>query len=269
MEPYKLHAIAHNAAGNSTDLGVRTITVDNFDSLKPFGTIDTPGQGETVSGNAYINFGWALAQTPKAIPQDGSTMTVVVDGQVIGHPVYNQYSSGIANFFPNRANSDGAVGFFYLDTTKLTNGIHSLSWVVYDNNGVGDGVGSRYINVQNPGHEAGPEVAGLVKRVDHPRLYRGYDVSREAEPILSDEHGTYTVELEELGRIELHLGAMLGHQLVNGQPAPLPPGSSLKDGVFYLQGGPGLLGDYQLVFERPDGDEIRVRLRVGGTTQIR
>ena len=33
-------------------------------------------------------------------------------------------------------------------------------------------------------------------------------------------------------------------------------------GVFYWQALPGFLGEYTLVFERPDGAEIRVRLRV-------
>ncbi len=65
---FSLHAIAHNAAGNSLDLGTRTITVDNAHASKPFGTIDTPAQGATISGNAYVNFGWALTQNPYAIP---------------------------------------------------------------------------------------------------------------------------------------------------------------------------------------------------------
>jgi len=46
---YLLHAIAHNKAGTAFDLGTKTIIVDNFHAAKPFGTIDTPGQGETIS----------------------------------------------------------------------------------------------------------------------------------------------------------------------------------------------------------------------------
>ena len=67
----------------------------------------------------------------------------------MGHPVYNQYRADIATTFPGLANSNGAIGFFYLDTTKLANGVHTISWVVYDNQGRGDGIGSRYFNVQN------------------------------------------------------------------------------------------------------------------------
>ena len=46
---YKLHAIAFNNAGDQQDLGTKTITVDNAHAAKPFGTIDTPGQGGTIS----------------------------------------------------------------------------------------------------------------------------------------------------------------------------------------------------------------------------
>jgi hypothetical protein len=146
---YNLHAIAVNKTGGSNYLATRSVTVDNAQASKPFGTIDTPAQGATISGNAYVNFGWALTQSGYNIPVDGSTITVMVDGVAVGHPTYNQYRSDIANFFPGLANSNGAVGFFYLDTTKLTNGVHTISWVVYDNQGRNDGIGSRYFTVEN------------------------------------------------------------------------------------------------------------------------
>ncbi len=146
---YRLHAIAVNKSGGTFDLGTRTVTVDNAQASKPFGTIDSPAQGATIGGNAYVNFGWALTQSGYNIPMDGSTITVMVDNVAVGHPTYNQYRSDIATFFPGLANSNGAVGFFYLDTTKLTNGVHTMSWVVYDNQGRGDGIGSRYFTVEN------------------------------------------------------------------------------------------------------------------------
>jgi hypothetical protein len=33
---------------------------------------------------------------------------------------------------------------------KLENGVHTISWVVTDDAGVSDGIGSRYFTVQNP-----------------------------------------------------------------------------------------------------------------------
>ena len=240
---YALHAIAHNAAGNSLDLGTRTITVDNAHASTPFGTIDTPGQGGTASSNAFVNFGWALTQNPSTIPFDGSTITVILDGQEIGHPVYNQYRSDIANFFPGLNNTNGAIGFFYIDTTTLANGVHAISWNVYDNQGRGAGIGSRYFTVLNTGNIA---------------------VSNE-EPVVvpSREPGDATdVEIEELGRIELKIGATRGYLLVQGERRMLPAGSSIKRGVFYWQAGPGFLGEYQLVFERPGAPDLIVRVTI-------
>ena len=75
-----------------------------------------------------MNFGWALTENPFAIPFDGSTIFVYLDGVAVGHPVYNQFRSDIATLFPGLANSNGAVGFFYIDTTKLTNSVHTISW---------------------------------------------------------------------------------------------------------------------------------------------
>jgi uncharacterized repeat protein (TIGR01451 family) len=262
---YNLHVLATNANGTVTDLGTRTITVDNIHASKPFGTIDTPAQGGTATGNAYFNFGWALTQNPFAIPTDGSTIFVYLDGVVVGHPVYNQFRSDIASLFPGYANSNGAVGFFLIDTTKLQNKIHTISWSVTDNGGRVDGIGSRYFTVFNSGGGgvAAPEdpptpesLAGTVQ------LRRGYDLNAPASVIAPDDTGSYAVEMEQSGRIELSLGATNGYQIVGDQPADLPLGSSLKAGVFYWEAPIVFLGTYEMVFERPDGPQIRVRINI-------
>ena len=144
-----LHAYATDADGHRTLLGSRTLACANAAATKPFGTIDTPGQGQTVSGNGYVVFAWALTPQAGAIPTDGSTIQVYVDGAALGHPVYNQYRSDIATLFPGYANTDGAVGYFVLDTNALTNGIHTIAWSVMDDLGRADGIGSRYFWVQN------------------------------------------------------------------------------------------------------------------------
>jgi hypothetical protein len=147
---YNLHAIAHGTDGQSTDLGTKTIIVNNAAAVLPFGTIDTPTQGGTASGTAFVNFGWALTPVKtNIIPIDGSTIWVFIDGVRMGHPVYNNYRVDIATLFPGLQNSDGAVGYFYLDTTKLTNGVHTIAWSVTDSAGNDQGIGSRYFTVQN------------------------------------------------------------------------------------------------------------------------
>ncbi|HEX4595157.1 MAG TPA: hypothetical protein VH157_12820 [Bryobacteraceae bacterium] len=243
---YRLHAIAYNNAGGQTDLGTRTIAVDNAHAAKPFGTIDTPAQGATISGNAYVNFGWTLTQNPYCIPNDGHTITVSVDGVPSGHPAYNQNRSDIATLFPGLCNSNGGVGFFYIDTTKLANGLHTIAWVATDNQNRTDGIGSRYFTVQNAGGLAAPEEAVTASMSP-----------RRAAP----QRSSYTVEVEELDRIELDLGAVASE--------PLPVGSTLKDGVFYWQLGPGFLGEYRLHFTRADGTGAVVHVTVRPKTYRR
>lgn len=148
---YTLHAFADDASGHSTLLGSRTITCDNATATRPFGAIDTPAQGQTISGSAYVNFGWALTPQPKQIPPDGSTITVLVDGVAVGHPLYNNFRSDVAGLFPGRANSAGAVGAFTLDTTTLANGVHTIAWIVTDSANASEGIGSRYFLVHNGG----------------------------------------------------------------------------------------------------------------------
>jgi hypothetical protein len=146
---YDLHAIVTDNDGESVDLGVRTITVNNATSVLPFGTIDTPTQDGTASGPAFINFGWVLTPQPNIIPIDGSTINVYIDEMFQGHPVYNNYRIDIATTFPGLQNSQGAVGYYSIDTTKLTNGLHTVSWVATDSAGNRQGIGSRFFNVQN------------------------------------------------------------------------------------------------------------------------
>ena len=64
---FTLYAYADDGDGHSTLLGTKTITCANCDFYTPFGAIDTPGQGEVVSG-VVNNFGWVLARA--AAPAD-------------------------------------------------------------------------------------------------------------------------------------------------------------------------------------------------------
>jgi hypothetical protein len=146
---FRLHAVAEDAEGTRVTLGTRTIVGANSTSRMPFGTIDTPGQGETISGANYVNWGWALTPQPALIPNDGSTIHVIVDGAPVGHIAYNLFRPDVSGLFPALANSSGPVGYRTIDTTALAEGLHAISWVVTDDRGATSGIGSRYFNVQN------------------------------------------------------------------------------------------------------------------------
>ena len=97
---FTLRAYAIDFEGQTTLLGSKSITCSNATATKPFGAIDTPGQGGTASGAGFVNFGWALTPQPGLIPTNGSTINVFVDGTPLGNPTYNQFRSDIATLFP-------------------------------------------------------------------------------------------------------------------------------------------------------------------------
>lgn len=149
---YRLHAVADDVDGHSTSLGTKTISAANSTAITPFGAIDTPDQGGTVSGNV-TNFGWVLSRGPRrADPPGGGTVQVVIDGVITG-TVPGSWASreDLTNLFP-AAQYPGigtALGVAGFDSTTLTNGVHTLAWLVTDNQGNASGIGSRYFTVSN------------------------------------------------------------------------------------------------------------------------
>jgi hypothetical protein len=239
---YTFYARATDKEGNVVTLGSKTITIDNKNAVKPFGAIDTPAQGGTASGAKFINWGWALTPQPKKIPTNGSTIDVVVDGVKIAKPNYNNYRSDIANLFPSYANSQGAIGYYYLDTTAYDNGVHTIQWIAKDNQGQGDGIGSRYFNITNtagnrtsqsstqsgtnpippPGSKylvngSRLKATGLnfnthaLREQEFPTdrtgpvfFRKGYDEYSEFQPAYPTEDGTIVIEIAQSERLELH-----------------------------------------------------------------
>jgi hypothetical protein len=146
---YTFRAVASDAEGNSTTLGERNVTVNNTSATKPFGTIDTPAPGATISGSYFVVFGWALTPGTAKIPENGSTIMVYIDGRAVGRPIYNQKRQDIMDLFPGYTNTEGAVGYYILDSRALSNGMHNIAWSVTDTQGHTEGIGSRYFFVHN------------------------------------------------------------------------------------------------------------------------
>ena len=146
---FRIHAVAFDVTGHRVDLGVKQITSDNLHNTLPFGAIDTPAQGGTVSGTAYINFGWVLTPLPASVPTNGSTIWLWIDGVAVGHPTYNNYRADVHDAFPEYLNSDGAVGYYSINTTAYADGIHTIAWSAADSLGREGGMGSRFFWVYN------------------------------------------------------------------------------------------------------------------------
>jgi hypothetical protein len=239
-----------------------------------------------ASGAAYNNFGWALTPKPKTIPVDGSTLQVFVDGAPKGHPAYGYARADIQTLFPGLNNTDTGVGVFTLDTTALSNGIHTVSWSVCDDANACTGIGSRFFGVLNGGGAAdvstttarrnasarGPAQTTIATvRQTTPTLdlasvpadtwavdgRRGWDPSTPVAPLDVTPEGVTRLRGEELDRLELQLGVgdgetLTGYLRANGELRPLPVGASIDaaSGTFTWAPGVGFIGRYDLVFVR-------------------
>lgn len=226
---FKIVAIARDGSGQETVLGSRIVKADNANGVKPFGAIDTPDQGGEATGTAYVNWGWALTPMPNSIPTDGSTIRVYINGEFAGRPVYNLYRPDIARLFPGYANTDGAVGYFKIDTAKYSDGVHSIQWTVTDSAGNTDGIGSRFFTVNNSGSSSRQSRAAGRDAVKFPgsrtvtpsrqpvSVRRGWGIDdRESvlgnalgkgacEMIFPGDDGKITVKIRELQRVVIDL----------------------------------------------------------------
>ena len=293
---FRLHAFATDVEGHRVLLGSKTLTCANATAIAPFGAIDTPTQGGTVSGS-FVNFGWVLAgqgvASGRAIPTNGSTIQVFIDSAPIGLvDSYNNPRVDIQTLFPGFANTDGAIGLKTINSATFANGVHTISWLALDNLGAASGIGSRYFTVSNssltassmaidirPPTEIAAAAASQLAAVatESPEsaagvtLRRGYDSAAPGELLKADGDGVRVVRVAPLQRIALRLPAedatYSGYSLDGERLGDLPIGSHFdpSTGVFAWMPGVGFGGTHQLVFvaATPDGERrIRVDVRI-------
>jgi hypothetical protein len=131
--PLTFYAIAEDVEGRRVFLGRASesqhadATTPTFVSLandgiaKPFGTIDTPALGATISG-VVANFGWALTPDSNTIgpepgdlriPSDGSTVTVFVDGLPVAQVTYDQCRGTVGNPVPDGVYCDDDIASIF------------------------------------------------------------------------------------------------------------------------------------------------------------
>lgn len=285
---FTFYAFAYDLDGRSTSLGSKTVAISNATAVKPFGNIDQPANGQTLSTTdpviAHWNFGWAL--TPNATPPCSVVNATGSQGDPLPTPlrgVYVAFDSGelrrvsygdlradIQSLFPDYTNTNGAGGAYFIDISTLNTGLHQLGWYVVDDCDRAEGIGSRFVNIVNS--------SGIVP-VDTPMMMslgpadsQPVEVVRSSgvtERIAANSEGVRVVSMPDNERIEVHLpsndtSAYVGYQIANGERRALPLGSSLSfaDGVFYWHPAPGFRGAFDLEFV---GDTSRGRT----TTRVR
>jgi hypothetical protein len=276
---YAFHAFGLDVEGNTATIGTKTVVISNDTATKPFGSIDTPTIGGDASG---ANFGWALtpkvngAATCKIQP---SGVQYSIDSGPLQPAVYGDARNDIAGAFPGFSNTAGAGGHAIVDWTALTNGAHTIVWLITDDCNRADGVGSRFFNVTSgvsaltaPPVEfrlkaettesrsvasafrrksAEGEASAFRRSDDAVLVSRGY--GELPEIVTADQAGNRTIEVRQEGRIELRLprGFESAYQLGNdGQRRALPTGTTwdAPSGIFYWQPAPGFLGRFRIVF---------------------
>ena len=290
---FVLHMRAFDLDGQSSELGSRVINAQNASATEPFGAIDTPGQGETIAGSAYPNFGWVLSRVRHADPPHGGSVVVYVDGVAVGSPGGWAARGDLSALFPGYPGLDSALGVFGLNTYAFGNGLHTIVWVVTDNGGVASGVGSRYFSIFNSNAQTvasasnamRPTGADLGRRLEQlppvaiagaVALRQGFQPAARSVPVPSGIDGVRRVWASERNRIEIRLSETApagttydGYLVANGRLTELPVGSAFDPsrGAFYWQPGLAFVGDYDLMFVRRTADGTRDRIPVRVTLQ--
>jgi hypothetical protein len=274
---YKFYAFGVDWEGNTATIGTKTVVISNNTATKPFGSIDTPAIGGDASGP---NFGWGLtpkvngAATCKIQP---SGVQYSIDSGPLQPVVYGDARTDIAGAFTGFSNTTAAGGHAIIDWTALTNGSHTIGWLITDDCNRADGVGSRFVNVTTgtalravgtDSAVAAPTSLFAASRVsetesqDPITVARGYgELPETVDPATT---GSRLVEMQQGERIEIRLsrGFASAYQLgPSGQRRALPIGSSWDAGseTFYWQPAPGFLGPFRLVFSN-GAERISVRV---------
>jgi hypothetical protein len=292
---FTLHMRAIDREGYQAALGFRTIIAQNSTGTAPFGAIDTPAQGETVSGSNYANFGWVLSRVRHASPFNGGVVTVYIDGVATGNPCCWNARSDLTALFPTYPGVNRALGVFSFNTMNYANGVHTIAWIVSDTAGVTSGVGSRYFSIFNTGgslteasnalRPIGPD---LGKSIDEVRgqtvaasvaVREGFGLTGPMRRAGVGIDGSRRVSTTERDRLELRLNpdstakgdSYAGYLVVDGQLRELPNGSSFDParGAFYWQPGLGYVGNYEFLFVRTTASGTRERIPVNVTIQDR
>jgi putative Ig domain-containing protein len=118
------------------------ITVRPADHLAPFGTLETPDVRSTLN-NSASGSGWALDNV--GVTQ----IDVLLDGQKVADAIYGLSRPDIGSVWSSFPNAGHAGFSFVIDTTRFSNGDHTLSVRFLDAAGNATIAGTRSVNLQN------------------------------------------------------------------------------------------------------------------------
>jgi hypothetical protein len=125
-----LRITRNDDAGSTFDTDPITLVVDQSINQPPFGAIDSPKDGDSMTGPFPV-YGWAL-------DGDGAVdkVEVMVDGQIYGSGVLGDDRVDVCNAFDQTPGCGGAGWIMYLDSNRLEPGQHQLKARLTDNEGM-------------------------------------------------------------------------------------------------------------------------------------
>jgi len=142
--PHTIFVRVLTADNKTFDIGNRTVIINNAINQLPLGNIDLPGgTGITDASGAFPVTGWAL-------DVDGvDRVDVAIDDLNLQSAVYGANRPDVSNAFPDfpAALTSGFVA--NIDTTRVLEGIHTLTVRVTDRTGLSRVLGSRTIQIFN------------------------------------------------------------------------------------------------------------------------
>jgi hypothetical protein len=131
---------------NVTDIASIAVTFTCRDYTKDdlsIGQIDFPVIGLVYGGLIQVS-GWAIDF------QGVAAIIIYVDGNIVNFGYYGTPRPDIRSDYPSYPAVLNSGWFNFIDTTKLSNGIHQLSVAVVDNNDNYTFIGKLPITVENP-----------------------------------------------------------------------------------------------------------------------
>jgi hypothetical protein len=130
--------------GSTFELGRRTIQIDNTLNQPPFGNVDIPDLAAAYNAsNSFPVSGWA-ADT------DGiARVDVQMDDGNLQSAVYGDARPDVGNTFPDFPAAQFSGFVANIDTTRLQNGVHTLTVRATDRKGLSKLLGRRTVQIIN------------------------------------------------------------------------------------------------------------------------
>jgi N-acetylmuramoyl-L-alanine amidase len=148
---HTIYVQATDVDGCSYFLAPKAIKIDNTLNQAPFGNMDFPQPNSSVAANGVLTVaGWALDD------RKVDHVDVVVDGLLERQALTGIYRADVAANFPDNPAAIVSGFVLNLDSTRYTNGVHTVSVRAVDDQGQQGFLGSARVQVFNNAPNLGP-----------------------------------------------------------------------------------------------------------------